>query len=116
MTYSVFFRWKLAICVLAGVVNFCIFLVGVISPTVVDESGGYGACLDDFLPKMIRQERAEDAVRVFIAASRTTSVIAWIISYKLLVYLYRKGLSEFWYAHKMFWSLNALFTLVSTVW
>jgi hypothetical protein len=37
---------------------------------------------------------------------------------KLLVYLYRKGLSEFWYAHKLLWILNLcvdvtqLFTLI----
>jgi hypothetical protein len=37
---------------------------------------------------------------------------------KLLIYLYRKGLSEFWYAHKMLWILNLcvdiaqLFTLI----
>lgn len=116
VTYSVFFRWKLAICVLAGVVNASIFVTGMIDPSVIDESGYYGACLKDLYPSAIRQETNEGAVRVFIAASRITGVIAWTISYKLLVYLYRKGLSEFWYAHKMFWSLNALFTLISTVW
>jgi hypothetical protein len=33
---------------------------------------------------------------------------------KLLVYLYRKGLSEFWYAHKFIWVLEMLidFTVV----
>ena len=40
------------------------------------------------------------------------SLIAWIGCYLLLVYIYRKGLSETWYGHKLYWGLN-LVTLLS---
>ncbi len=40
------------------------------------------------------------------------SIIMFIGEIKLLIYLYRKGLSEFWYAHKLLWILNLLIDLV----
>jgi len=39
---------------------------------------------------------------------RSFSIIAWIGSLNLMVYQYRKGLSESWYSLKMFWWLNFL--------
>lgn len=32
------------------------------------------------------------------------------------MYLYKKGLSEVWYAHKTFWLLNTLTNLASLIW
>jgi len=37
---------------------------------------------------------------------RILHVFAWIGSYRLLIYEYRKGLSEAWYSHKFFWIMN----------
>jgi hypothetical protein len=56
-----------------------------------------------------RSDGSEDSplVRVVIVAGRALSIAAWILSERLLVYQYRKGLSEQWYSHKMFWILNA---------
>lgn len=52
-------------------------------------------------------EEDSPLVRVVIVAGRALSIAAWILSERLLVYQYRKGLSEQWYSHKMFWILNA---------
>lgn len=114
VSYSVFFQCKLAICVLAGLVNLGIIVVAMISPEAIDASGSYGSCLHILSPQLFKH--ADANVRLFVGASRILGIVAWAISYKLLVYLYRKGLSEFWYAHKMFWSLNALCTLIATIW
>ena len=35
-------------------------------------------------------------------------ILGWYGSYKLLIYQYRKGLSETWYSHQAFWVLNFL--------
>lgn len=58
--------------------------------------------------------KPDTLVRIFVGLTRVIGIICWVISYKLLVYLYRKGLSEFWYSHKMFWILNTLLTLITT--
>lgn len=55
-------------------------------------------------------------VILFVLGSRLFSIFSWAVSYQLLIYLYRKGLSEFWYAHKMYWLLNTLFTFSTTIW
>ena len=114
VTYSVFFQYKLVICVLAGLLNLVIIVVAMLAPSAIDASGNYGTCLQKLSPSVF--ENTATNVRLFVGASRILSIVAWAISYKLLVYLYRKGLSEFWYAHKMFWSLNALCTLIATIW
>lgn len=36
------------------------------------------------------------------------NIIAWIASIKLMAYEYRKGLSEGFYSHQLFWMLNAI--------
>lgn len=35
-------------------------------------------------------------------------ILGWYGTYRLLVYEYRKGLSESWYSSKMYWILNFL--------
>ena len=55
-------------------------------------------------------------MRIYFGLTRFLSVVAWIISYILLVYLYKKGLSEVWYAHKMFWLVNTVTNLVGLIW
>ena len=40
------------------------------------------------------------------------NAMVWYGCFKLLVYQYRKGLSERWYSHKMFWAFNLFFLLV----
>ena len=42
----------------------------------------------------------------------TKLYIGLIIGLATFIYLYRKGLSEFWYAHKLLWILNLLIDLV----
>lgn len=112
--YSVFFQCKLVICVLAALINLCIVVVAMIDPEMIDASGDYGTCLQKIAPAVFGDPQKN--VRFFIGASRIMGIVAWVVSYKLLVYLYRKGLSEFWYAHKMFWLLNALLTCINTIW
>lgn len=34
--------------------------------------------------------------------------LVWLASYYLLIYQYRKGLSETWYSHKAFWYLSSI--------
>mmetsp|Transcript_26313 Transcript_26313/g.40164 ORF Transcript_26313/g.40164 Transcript_26313/m.40164 type:complete len:87 (+) Transcript_26313:370-630(+) len=36
-------------------------------------------------------------------------------NYRLLIYIYRKGLSEVWYSHKMFWVLNVCALLTCSI-
>jgi hypothetical protein len=36
------------------------------------------------------------------------NIAAWIVSIKLMAYEYRKGLSEGFYSHQLFWMLNTL--------
>ena len=37
---------------------------------------------------------------------KVIQIISWVAGYFLLVYQYRKGLSEKWYSHTMYWYLN----------
>ena len=125
--YSVFFTCKLAICCIVGLLNFAVVIVAVAKPELIDSGlyqGQYEQCLGalggladaldgDDTPS---DHDKLDTLKVYIVFSRTLSIIAWLVSYKLLIYLYRKGLSEFWYSHKLFWSLNAIVDLVCIVW
>ena len=123
--YSVFFTCKLAICCIVGLLNFAVVIVAIAKPELIDSGlyqGQYEQCLGalgglaDALDGDDGGTGKLDTLKIYIVFSRTLSIIAWLVSYKLLIYLYRKGLSEFWYSHKLFWSLNAIVDLVCIVW
>lgn len=40
------------------------------------------------------------------------NIAAWAISAKLLAYEYKKGLSEAYYAHQLFWSLTLIIQVI----
>lgn len=44
------------------------------------------------------------------------NVLGWLGCHCLLVYEYRKGLSETWSALKLFWTMNILLLFVDTIW
>jgi len=44
------------------------------------------------------------------------NVLGWVGCHCLLVYEYRKGLSETWSALKLFWTMNMVFLFVDTIW
>lgn len=46
------------------------------------------------------------AFRIAYVVLKLINAIVWYSSIKLLIYQYRKGLSEVWYSHKMFWVLH----------
>lgn len=45
-------------------------------------------------------------VTYFILLFMLFQTFAWLGSVRLLIYEYRKGLSEVWYSHKLFWVSN----------
>lgn len=45
---------------------------------------------------------------VYYTLLSIVTAVAWVGSFNLMIYQYRKGLSETWYSLKMFWILNAL--------
>ena len=90
-----------------------VVIVALISPSMIDVSGNIGNCLH-FISDVLFPDKNIN-VLIFISASRIMGIFSWTISYKLLVYMYRKGLSEFWYSHKMFWLLNTLISFITTI-
>ena len=103
--YSVFFTCKLAICCIVGLLNFAVVIVAIAKPELIDSGlyqGQYEQCLGalgglaDALDGDDGGTGKLDTLKIYIVFSRTLSIIAWLVSYKLLIYLYRKGLSEFW--------------------
>jgi hypothetical protein len=48
-------------------------------------------------------------------ALELVNILGWFGSYRLLIYQYRKGLSEKWYSHKLFWVLNFLVYSISLI-
>ena len=50
---------------------------------------------------------------VFLLSQNFFQVVSWQISYSLMIYSYRKGLSEEWYSQKLFWASSLL--LKSTI-
>ena len=61
-------------------------------------------CIDEMLGT---QSGPESTIATyFILLIMLVQTLAWLGSVRLLVYEYRKGLSEVWYSHKMFWVSN----------
>ena len=48
------------------------------------------------------------SVDIIMGSKNLINIVAWYGSYKLLIYQYRKCLSETWYSHQSFWFLNFL--------
>ena len=53
-----------------------------------------------------KKTSVESLVDTAIVLKNFVQMIGWLGSYRLLIYQYRKGLSETWYSHQMFWYLN----------
>ena len=81
--------------------NVIVFVVGafdysVVEPKDISENSSNNCLID------------RDGRYVIFLVFSVVKVIAWGICIKLLIYQYRKGLSELWYSHKMFWVLSCV--------
>ena len=47
---------------------------------------------------------------------KVLNVLRWLGCDRLMLYEYRKGLSETWSALKLFWTMNMVFLIAHTVW
>ena len=77
--YSVFFQWKLAICVLAGVINFVIVVVAMVDPETIATFKEIGECIDVITQGLLPDHEVN--VRLFVIGSRLFSIFSWAISY-----------------------------------
>ena len=83
------------------------FIVAMANSDLVDERGcNYENCL-----AFIGLGNDEDEIRLFIGFTKAYSCVIWIGASVLLVYEYRKGLSESWYSFKLFWTLTAIMNI-----
>ncbi len=62
----------------------------------------------------IKKEEAQFWLSAEACFSYVINNLSCIFSLQLLKLLYRKGLSEYWYAHKMLWISNAIIDLSIT--
>jgi hypothetical protein len=58
------------------------------------------------LEKCFTVEDASVEIKFWMSFKNCLYIVGWFGSYRLLIYQYRKGLSETWYSHQMFWVLN----------
>lgn len=56
-----------------------------------------------------------DTFGIVYVVLKLINALVWYSSIKLLIYQYRKGLSEVWYSHKMFWVLHVAANLYALV-
>ena len=60
-------------------------------------------CIDEVVFRSDYSKTEGKIATYFILLIMFIQTLAWLGSVRLLVYEYRKGLSEVWYSHKLFW-------------
>lgn len=60
-------------------------------------------CIDEVVFRSDTVKTEGKIATYFILLIMFIQTLAWLGSVRLLVYEYRKGLSEVWYSHKLFW-------------
>lgn len=101
--FSRLFILKRNLCYLIALLDLVYFVVTMVNAPMVDEKGcNYENCL-----KFMNLQRDDHDMKIFIGVTKFFSFVVWIASATLLVYEYRKGLSESWYSFKLFWTLTA---------
>ena len=109
--YSKFFWFKRALCFFLALIELVLLAVVLIVPDLIDDPDH---CNFELCMRLMKRDYSsydnDWGIRSYLGAFSLLSCIIWIASERLLVYEYRKGLSEGWYSHKMFWGL---FTLVN---
>ena len=73
-----------------------------------DEAGDFAELTRCFGGVAQNERRQIALVSSYVILKQCIHSIVWLSSYYLLIYQYRKGLSETWYSHKAFWYLSFL--------
>lgn len=68
-----------------------------------DDYAELARCIKNIAPDEHRQIAL---VSSYVILKQCIHSLVWLASYYLLIYQYRKGLSETWYSHKMFWNFS----------
>jgi hypothetical protein len=110
--YSQLFKWKYRACLLMAFINVMSIILS------VAKSNQYIELNDCYDMDHDADAEKELVVDITIISKNVIYVVGWLGSYYLLIYQYRKGLSETWYSHQMFWILNfvAQITLLIYSW
>lgn len=112
--FSKFFQFKRALCFILAFMNFLTLVVTIAAPkALVDDPNAcnYELCMNWFN----ESTGTEWEIKLYLSFFNSLSCIVWIFSERLLVYEYRKGLSEGWYSHKLYWILFTLVNLASFI-
>ena len=99
------FKIKLTICWFLIFVNIIVIIVSISAYWLVETKSEDDNCMLSY-----------EAREIIFPIMRFFRVIAWAVCIKLLVYQYRKGLSEHWYSHQMFWILSFIVQVASVIW
>ena len=67
-------------------------------------------CIDHLKP-----EPSDSTAASVLPFLKLLNVLGWTGCYYLLIYEYRKGLSENWLAHKLLWTMNLVVILLDTI-
>lgn len=109
--FSRLFILKRNLCYLIALLDLIYFVTAMAKSEWVDEKGcNYENCLE-----FIGFGEDDNDIRLFIGITKLFSFFIWIAAATLLVYEYRKGLSESWYSFKMFWTLTAIMNICCLV-
>ena len=111
--YSKMFKLKLLIIFLLLLLNLCVIPRIILKYLDKKEELSNTRCIIEWF-KLDNKEKARKYIIACDLFDSGFKIVALIGQIKLLIYLYRKGLSEFWYAHKLIWVLEMImdFTIV----
>ena len=98
--YSTLFKWKYRASLLMVLINIMMLFL------TFSDSSEYKEMNKCFTSGEFKSKDLK--VDLVMGAKNLFYILGWFGSYKLLIYQYRKGLSETWYSHQAFWVLNFL--------
>ena len=91
VNFSTSFKIKRILCILMALLDLSIIIITIAAPGLIDDNAcNYELCMGS----QGEHGSHETATLALIVVTRVLSIISWIISWRLLEYQYRKGLSE----------------------
>jgi hypothetical protein len=99
--YSQLFKWKYRTCLVMAFINVIAIIISLFKKK--NQFFGLENCFN-----IKDDDKEELLVDITIIGKNVINTVGWVGSYYLLIYQYRKGLSETWYSHQMFWIFNCV--------
>lgn len=100
--FSNWFKAKIYLTYMMVFINILVAILGLVRFDIWEDDNGSNA--DN--SRVCQAMEQGDGIQYVYVVLKMVNAVVWFASLKLLIYQYRKGLSEVWYSHKMFWILE----------